>query len=512
MTRLLHGLLAFSLLVTGAAARGGDPDAKKEVAIPFETFGKRFQQAHCKASAGDAPCPVAEIRSQHYVHGLLGAFDAAYPAATLAEKDRVEEFRSIARGLLEAQSRWIDWLAKDDTTAAKADIATLQEWVKAWKPGVLAKAKSAKEKELFAMLEANEAQAAAAKRLSEFLLKPAALGIAPKKKEPVRLLFAPKRSEFIELAGYAGLLDAKQQAALWKPIVGQWTSFWLGWDLVLALEYPAWKEDPEFKNGLSMNKFEETGIQQHVIQQAMQALMWHCCGDGDSTYLQQSVALNLAIAVCGEANALEGNSGHATTGASTAPYEMFVPGGLSTGGTLPPIPAAPLDSLKENQWRIGRGADHFAGPLREGMKNGQKQLQKDRPDKMDPVLARDRYAHFAILGEDEVAKMLVSAPFLGKLAMEKPYPPQEFLIDFKEFFRAYRTAFFHWLQEKGDPAGEAESKAKFREMLVKTATRPAKTSFEAVISDVYKVPLSGKNGETDSLEWRFLEWLGKGAK
>jgi hypothetical protein len=27
---------------------------------------------------------------------------------------------------------------------------------------------------------------------------------------------------------------------------------------------------------------------------------------------------------------------------------------------------------------------------------------------------------------------------------------------------------------------------------------------------VYGVPLSGKNGSTDSLEWRFLEWLAKG--
>ena len=56
------------------------------------------------------------------------------------------------------------------------------------------------------------------------------------------------------------------------------------------------------------------------------------------------------------------------------------------------------------------------------------------------------------------------------------------------------------------------SREKFRDLVVKTATRSAKKSFESVVLEVYGTPLSGKNGETDSFEWRFLEWLAKGAK
>lgn len=510
MKRPLSTLLALGLLALCASAARADK--KKEVPVPFEKFGREFLEEHCEKDATAAKCPLAAVRSQHYVRCVLGAFDLAYPIEGLADKQQVEDLRSIAKALLEAQVHWIDLLAKEDTSAVKADVATLQDWIKTWKTGSFTGAKSAKEKDLLTMLAASAAQTAAAKSLTEYLLKPASLGIAPKKKEPARLLFAPKRREFVELVGYAGLLDPKQQATLWKPIVGEWTSFWLQWDLVLALEYPSWSDDPEFKRGLPMTKDDVTGLLQHVVQQAMQGLMWHCFGDGDALYLQQSVALGITIDVCGEANALEGHSGRGTTGAQTQPYEMFVPGGASSGGTLPPIPAAPFDMVKENQWRIGHGKDRFAGPLREGQKNGQKLVQKDRPKEMDPVLARDRLAHFTLKGEDEVAKLAVSAPFLGAAANAKPYPEQNFLIDFKEFFRAYRTCFFHWLRLHGDPAGEAPSKEKFRDLLLRTASRSAKKSFEAVVLEVYQVPLSGKNGETDSLEWRFLEWLGKGAK
>jgi hypothetical protein len=505
---------AVALLALGAAAGGGD----KKKDIPFEEFGQRFVQSRCPPVKGDkpgakpAPCPLVELRSQSYARCVLGVFDLSYPAEDLAEKDRAEELHAIAKALLDAQGRWIDLLAKSDVTAAKEDVATLQTWVESWRPASLARAKGAKDKNLAVLLDPNEAQTAAAKRLTEFLLKPASLGIAPKKKEPVRLLFAPTRAEFIEVVGYAGLLDPKQRATLWQPIVGKWTSFWLEWDLVIALQYPPWEDDPAFHTGLPMNKYEANGLQQHVVQQAMTALMWHCYGDGDALYMQQSVALDVTIDVCGEANALEGNAGRGTTGAQTQPYEVFVPGASPVGGVLAPMPAAPFDAMKENQWRAGRGADRFAEPLREGQKNGQKLLLKDRPDKMDPVLARDRYAHFSLLGADEHSKSLVSAPFLGQAAHEKPYPELNFLVDFKEFFRAYRTCFFHWLREHGDPAGEAASREKFRDLVIKTATRSSKKSFESVVLEVYGTPLSGKNSETDSFEWRFLEWLGKGAK
>ena len=60
-----------------------------------------------------------------------------------------------------------------------------------------------------------------------------------------------------------------QQAQLWTPQAVKWTGFWLEWTLVLALEYPPWADDKKFETGLSMNKFEPTGMLQHTVQQVM---------------------------------------------------------------------------------------------------------------------------------------------------------------------------------------------------------------------------------------------------
>jgi hypothetical protein len=44
----------------------------------------------------------------------------------------------------------------------------------------------------------------------------------------------------------------------------------------------------------------------------------------------------------------------------------------------------------------------------------------------------------------------------------------------------------------------------------KSVERDASQPFEELVQSIYSLPLSGKDGKTDSLEWRFLDWLGKG--
>ena len=39
--------------------------------------------------------------------------------------------------------------------------------------------------------------------------------------------------------------------------------------------------------------------------------------------------------------------------------------------------------------------------------------------------------------------------------------------------------------------------------------QPVLEPFEQVVERVYGVPLSATDGGTDSLEWRFLDWLSK---
>jgi hypothetical protein len=488
---------------------------EKEKEVPFAEFGKGFLKAHGNpAQASDLP--IEKFREDWCVHAVLGGVDVAYPIAFLSDKQEVEDLKTVVVSLLEMQSKWIDLLAPDPAKVqgAHADITELENWVKSWKQPSLANVKpeeKGKDHDLFKVLAANEAQTKAAARLTDFVCKPDALGVAPKEQQPLHILLSPTRRDFVELVGYAGLLDETKQAELWKPAVSEFTTFWIGWDLVMALEYPPWAPDPAFHTSLPMNKFDKTGLEQHAVQQAANAWQWLCYADDGAPHFHQAIAMSLAISVCGEINALEGDGwGYGTTGAKTQPYERFVPGGNSSGGMLPPMPAAGGDAVKKGRWREGAGKDHFATCLRKGQKNGLKALPKSKPEHLDQAILDDKNAHFLIVAPDESAKYVVSAPFFGPDAKLKPYPPTTVILDYREFFRAYKCSFFNWVLTQGDPKDPAASAAKFRELMKKSAEGEGADAFDEIVKSIYGIPLSGKDGKTDSLEWRFLDWLGKG--
>jgi hypothetical protein len=485
--------------------------AVEDAPIPFADFGKTFLKAHFKTEDA-TQAPVEKLRADQCVHGQFGFIDLAFPIWRIGDKQHVEDFRALTTAILQMQQRWIDWLAKGDKSAdgPKADADALIAWVKTWKPASFAKADSAANKDIFALLGANEALTAATKRLRDFIATPESLGVAPKGSEVLNVIFAPTRRDFVEMLGYSGLVDTTLQTAHWSKDGTMWTSFWIGWNYVLALEYPPWVYDKDFKTGLSMNKFEATGMLEHTVQQMTLTFIWMVYGDNDALYLNQAQAMNMAIEICGQVNALEGDGGRGTTGARTSAYEKFVPGGNSEGGTLPPMPAGPLDGPQTNAWHEGLGKDYFAAPLRKGQKLAPKLLQKEKPPGVDPVVLKDKNAHFVISSADLQKKYVISAPFFGPFAGSKPYPPLAMLADYKEFFRAYKCGFFHWIQTQGDKAGAEASAAKYRELMKKLGTREPGKKFEDIIAELYGVPISGKNGETDSLEWRFLEWLAKG--
>lgn len=478
--------------------------------VSFARFGEAFLEAHGAKGHPEA-LPFDTLVEQHYVRGAFGLIDVAYPAALFKEKVRVEEYQRQCSALVELQSRWIELLAKDSASAMPGldAAATLDAWIKAWKPASIAKSPIGEKRTAFEVFGGGENERAAQERLAALLSTPDVLGVAPREIKRLSIVFAPTRRAFVELLGYAGLVDPAQQKQIWLPVSDGWTSFWMGYHFVLALEYPSWGNDPEYRSGTPMTKFEPTGREEHTLQNTANALQWMCYGDDDGTYLHQATAMNLTIAVVGAINALEGDAVRGSTGAKTEPYEKFVPGGNPNGGWLPPIPAAGGDMLRDGRWREGKGKDHFAGVLRKNQKDGWKQFTKDRPEKVDPLLARDQAAHFVILSADGSKKTTLSAPFFGAAAREKPYPAQEMLLDYKEFFRVYKCAFFDWVARSGDKAGAEASRAKFGELLRRVGAKDGK-GFEALVQELYGVPISARNGETDSLEWRFLAWLAKG--
>lgn len=496
-------LLVAALCVCLPTTLAGDDE------VPFEKFGKEFLETHFKAKTV-SEVPLAKLHDEHCVHGTLGTFEIAYPTWQIGGKGHAEDLRSIAMALLQVQIHWIDWLAKGDAKAEapKADAETLIAWVKSWKMPVLAKAENGKEQlDLFKLLGATDAQNKAAADLTAFMMSPDVLGVAPKNGDRAHLLFAPTRLDFVQMMAYTGMLDETQKKQLWNKSSTLWTAFWVDWTLVLALEYPPWSEDKKFETGLSMNKFEPTGMLEHTLQQAMLALLWMDYGDNDALYLNQAQAMNMVIEVVGEINALEGDGGRGTTGGKTEAYEKFVPGGNPGGGFLPPISAAGQDSLKTNPWHEGLGKDHFAAALRKGQKAGLLQLHKDFPTGLDPALAKDKNGHFVLTGESNAKKHVVNAPFVGAPAKAQPYPSTEFIPDYKEFFRAYKCCFYWWLQTQA--AGDA-SATKYAALLRALGTRDTSKTFDDVVLEVYGTPLSSKSVDVDALEWHFLDWLAKG--
>ena len=182
---------------------------KNEDALPLGDFGKSFLKSHFKLEAA-TDMPVVKLRNEHCVHGVFGTFDIAYPVWQLSDKQHVEDLRSIATTLVQLQVHWMDWLAKGDERlkTPKADADALLAWIKSWKPAALAKASSAPDKDLFTLFGASPEVKAASKGLGAFIAKPDVLGVAPRDGKLTSVLFAPTRRDFIELLGYAGMLDA----------------------------------------------------------------------------------------------------------------------------------------------------------------------------------------------------------------------------------------------------------------------------------------------------------------
>jgi hypothetical protein len=185
-----------------------------------------------------------------------------------------------------------------------------------------------------------------------------------------------------------------------------------------------------------------------------------------------------------------------------------VPGGLSEGGVLPPAPAVGGDALVNCRWRTGAGADYFVAALREAQVEGAKVAAKDRSN----ARRKDKLVHFPIGSDESGAQWIAHAPFLGAHASAQAYPEPEFLNDYREFFKAYQSAFYHWLETTAEPVdgSRGDAFATFLRLLGKPVTdvEPiTKPEIGAALEEAYGLPFSGPDGSVDSLEWRFLTWL-----
>lgn len=493
---LLYSLSLVALLL-GSAPEQERPSPK----LGFEDLARAFVDAHCKKDAPVGECPWEDVLARHYARFELGLFAVQYPVEFLGDKPKVEALREVLLGLLDAQARWVDWLepvAPEGDTLRK-DLAAVRAWVKGWKPTALAAFAKSGDKDWVATLKPDAAIAGAVDRVRAALHSAERFALVPVDGKGARVVLCPTRLDFMQLLGYGGWVDPGARATNWFASSADWTQFWIDRTVCVALEYTPWEgADPEFRTGLPMTKLAANGTVQHVVQQATLALLRQCAPTVAESTLDRGLAAALTIAVCGEFTTIDNAGSVYTSGGRTNPYERFVPGGNSAGGTLPPLKADSQNAIVENHWRKGKGKDHFLAPLREGQKAGAKEAK-----------SKDPLPYFLLLGGSDGGKHVVHAPFLGPHASDQPYPPLSFVIDYAEFFRSYRAAFVFWLAERSE-ATPAASREKFARLVRALGTCSAERTYEKAIEDAYGLPISAKDGSTDSLEWRFLKWIQSG--
>ena len=457
---LLAGMLLLAPLAP--AASPAPPSTPPGGELDFTALAAELAERCGGASKVEAALEEGFERTQ------LGIFEVYFPEHALKEHAKLR--RGALQGLIDVQRAWLELFA--DEEAAERGLELLDELTK-WNR----------------RQEAGVPVPASAAELSELIKTGAPFGYAPLAAKPARLVLAPDRRDFQRMVAFFGASDPNLRGLYWHDGVRVWTEFWWNDLQVVSLEYPPVAGDGDDPGeGIPMDFREPTGLEQHVGQRGAMALVWYYFGEGLTKTMELGLAQLLVIDAYGENNVRSGGS---MRGSATEAFSAFVPGGNPNGGFLPPINA-------DSDWRADKGKDHFVKALRASQKSaGKKPPRKGKYEKL---------AWFDLRNGD--GRHPVRAPFLGELTLGKEQPPAQFSSDYMEFFRAYKTAFIHWLRTEGT-GSKKTAPASFRTLGQKIAEGKGEADFEQLLEEVYGMPLTAEDGTPDSLEWKFLTWLSK---
>lgn len=468
--------------------------AQVDEGFPFERVGEEYTAAHPFGSDGEVHSSLEGLLQRHFVQASLGLFDVSYPVAALRERDAFRQFQELCMGLLQLQDRFLYWTEGAEPRRgrwARDDLESVAAWVKGWKPSELAAlGDSSPSLDLTEALEPEAEAKAALASFRDGMRRGTCVGAERAMPTGERMLLAPTRTDFVGIASFAGLHDPSYRPILWAKSVPQWTVFRWSGSIVLALEHPAGDED--YRRGLRLDAREKTGLLQHVLHHAMTLLTARYFATALDPTLEAGLGTMIVIDMLGENNSRVGG---ATSGDSTPPRSKFVRGGQSSGGKLPQVSA-------DTRWRAEKGKDYFEDVLRRELKSGMKEASQQHLD--------TRKASFALeSATDPRSRLVVTAPFLGD-APGTPTIPPEYTDDSAEFFRAYSCAFARWLRDRlrKTPSGR-DAREAFADLLTRAVPgAEAGTRFEQLVQDVYGLPLTSSSEGEDSLEARFLKFLG----
>ena len=399
--------------------------------------------------------------------------------------------------LIDLQTTWIERFGEaGGNKEVREDLVKLRKWLA--RARLTKKAMKEPSGDLIEYFGGKDRERELASSTSEAMISAGGLGFAVRRDRPAQLILSPTRHDFVSLSAFIGWFDESWREAYWVDGVLNWTELYWSDLQVIALQYPPYPLTEDLEGGMSMDEREKTGLLQHVVQRATHSLCWYAFGRSLDPAFESGLAQDMVIHIYGENNVRSGGNGR---GARKEGWSMFVPGGLSQGGPLP-------RNDSDSSWREDQGSDHFVKVLKLAQREGGKEARS----------ATEKLPFFEITHDDGNKKRIIRGPFLGSDAREKELPPEEFLGDYREFFRAYKTCFAYWIQEQGAGLKKKESRAKFVELLTLVASEVPEDystdgapgeSFEAQIRKVYGQPWSAENEDPENLEWRFLAWLAK---
>lgn len=479
--RCVHGLFCLVLCVLGFAPRAA------ALQVDFAKLAEQFLERNKIQGLAEGEAGVAQVIESAYTPAVIGALELRFPREFTGDKSAVEAFKSCITATLQVHRLWLDWLASTGPAAdaARKDIDDALKFVK----GAKINPAAAKSDDFLTSLSGYAAVQPVFQRLRDGFFSGSSLGITPRGTKQQVILVAPTRLSFLELAGVLGRLVESGRSMYWNESLLNWTEF--GWNQVqvMATMYPPLQPEPgKIELGTAMDDRDPTGLLENAAQRAAVTLCWHCFGNALDPAFEFAIAHTVVIDIYGQNNTRAGGSGRTN---DVAGMEVFVPGGNSAGGALPPGNA-------DSPWREGGGKDYFVRKLRDGLKAGSKNGAKSKEDKG---------AYFQLQSDDTTKKTFVRAPFLGTPAQGKELPPQNFLSDYLEFFRAYKAGFVHFVREAALPK-KGESTAKFALLLRNVSEAGGAASFEELVLEVYSVPYSSTDLSKDCLEQRFLAFLG----
>ncbi len=474
-------LTALALLV----ALAGSSAARQQV--DFAGIAETYLAQHPVPGVAPSDLRLDDLLEAHYALVPAGVLDFYAPREALADKTQTDDVRDALTAVYQVHGAWIDWIGAHGEAAlqARADIADIVKFLKSAKVGP----GGTKDSALFEAFAGGSTLKPQVERLAAVFRDGSLLGLAPRGGDTQTIVLAPSRKNFVDMAALFGRLDATTQSIYWKDALVGWTEFGRNNHQVIATQYPpVHLRYDDFSESVAMDAKETTGLHEHVAQRAAVMACWSFFGNALDPAFELAVGQTMVIEIYGQNNTRSGGSGRPN---SSDPTEAFVPGGNPNGGALP-------QNNADNRWRSTSGADFFLKVLRECQKVGAKSAKAKE----------ERLVYFQIQADAGGKKFFVRAPFFGSAAQGKEHPPAEYMADYLEFYRSYKTLFVHWLRDCSN-AKPADARAQLGRLFVEISQAGSAAGFEEVVKEVYGVEFSATDLSADTLEHRFLDWLSK---